>query len=114
MVGKLARRMVPAYLILLVLGFLCGRFLVLLSLIHTPIKLDHGSSSAFGLCWLSLFLYSTVDLIAYYLPGGSGRTTQRENFCPPRGATNFCMSLLVMTWGWSIGSSSNADQVCDW
>lgn len=65
MVGKLARRMVPAYLILLVLGFFVGGSWCY-SLIHTPIKLLTTPGSTFmGLCWLGLFVYSVTDLITY-------------------------------------------------
>ncbi len=96
MVGKLARRMVPAYLILLVLGFFVGGSWCY-SLIHTPIKLLTTPGSTFmGLCWLGLFVYSVTDLITYFVWRRRAlAAAQRGEFLPTRG----CHKLMYVVLG---------------
>ena len=96
MVGKLARRMVPAYLILLVLGFFVGGSWCY-SLIHTPIKLLTTPGSTFmGLCWLGLFVYSITDLITYLAwRHRAVAAAQRGEFLPTRG----CHKLMYVVLG---------------
>lgn len=96
MVGKLARRMVPAYLILLVLGFFVGGSWCY-SLIHTPIKLLTTPGSTFmGLCWLGLFVYSVTDLITYFAWRRRAlAAAQRGEFLPTRG----CHKLMYVVLG---------------
>lgn len=96
MVGKLARRMVPAYLILLVLGFFVGGSWCY-SLIHTPIKLLTTPGSTFmGLCWLGLFVYSITDLITYLAWRHRAlAAAQRGEFLPTRG----CHKLMYVVLG---------------
>ena len=96
MVGKLARRMVPAYLILLVLGFFVGGSWCY-SLIHTPIKLLTTPGSTFmGLCWLGLFVYSITDLITYFAWRRRAlAAAQRGEFLPTRG----CHKLMYVVLG---------------
>lgn len=93
MVGKRARRMVPAYVIFLVLGFLIGGGWCF-SLVTKPIQtLTMPSGVLLGLCWLCLFLYSTVDLIAYYAWHRRAlAAAQRGEFLPTRG----CHELLYV------------------
>ena len=94
MVGKRARRMVPAYVIFLVLGFLIGGGWCF-SLVTKPIQtLTTPSGVLLGLCWLCLFLYSTVDLIAMPGIGELWPPPSRGSFCPHGAAINWCM------WCW--------------
>lgn len=97
MVGKLARRMVPAYLILLVLGFFVGGSWCY-SLIHTPIKLLTTPGSTFmGLCWLGLFVYSVTDLITYFVWRRRAlAAAQRGEFLPTRGCHKLMYVVLVV------------------
>ncbi len=96
MVDKRARRMVPAYLILLVLGFFVGGSWCY-SLIHTPIKLLTTPGSTFmGLCWLGLFVYSVTDLITYFAWRRRAlAAAQRGEFLPTRG----CHKLMYVVLG---------------
>lgn len=97
MVGKRARRMVPAYVIFLVLGFLIGGGWCA-SLVTKPIQaLTTPSGVLLGLCWLCLFLYSTVDLIAYYAWHRRAlAAAQRGEFLPTRGCHELLYVALVM------------------
>lgn len=93
MVGKLARRAVPAYVVLLVLGFLLGGGWCA-SLISTPIKaLTTPGGVLVGLSWLCLFLYGAADLIVYYTWRHRAlAAAQRGEFLPTRG----CHELLYV------------------
>lgn len=96
MVGKLAKRMMPLYVIFLVLGFLLGGGWCY-SLIHTPIKLLTTPGSAFmGLCWLGIFLYFAADLITYLVWRHRAlQAAPRGEFLPTRG----CHKLLCVVVG---------------
>ena len=97
MVGKRARRMIPAYVIFLVLGFLIGGGWCF-SLVTKPIQtLTTPSGVLLGLCWLCLFLYSTVDLIAYYAWHRRAlAAAQRGEFLPTRGCHELLYVALVV------------------
>ena len=97
MVGKRARRMVPAYVIFLVLGFLIGGGWCF-SLVTKPIQtLTTPSGVLLGLCWLCLFLYSTVDLIAYYAWHRRAlAAAQRGEFLPTRGCHQLVYVVLAV------------------
>ena len=86
MVGKLARRAVPAYVAFLVLGFLIGGGWCF-SLVNTPMKaLTTPSGVLVGLSWLCLFLYGAVDLIVYFTWRHRAlAAAQRGEFFPTRG-----------------------------
>ncbi len=138
MVGKLARRMVPAYLILLVLGFFVGGSWCY-SLIHTPIKLLttpkrlHAGGTYGGCVWaiqpqVRLFVTQASDLSRTYLnhvPGGA----RAGSLAPPRGGCRFLPTQgmpIKPTHGGGAGNDPgidvlafragvpNTDQVCDW
>ncbi len=96
MVGKLAKRMMPLYVIFLVLGFLLGGGWCY-SLIHTPIRLLTTPGSTFmGLCWLGIFLYFIADLITYLVWRHRAlAAAQRGEFLPTRG----CHKLLCVVVG---------------
>ena len=101
MVGKLARRVLPFYLIFWVIGFLVGGGWCY-SLVHTPIKLLTTSGAFFtGLCWLALFLYFAADLIPFL--GWRRRAlsaAQRGEFLPARGCHKLlCILVAVVVVG---------------
>lgn len=97
MVDKRARRMVPAYVIYFVLGFLIGGGWCA-SLVTKPIQtLTTPSGVLLGLCWLCLFLYSAVDLIVYYTWRRRAlAAAQRGEFLPTRGCHQLVYVVLAV------------------
>lgn len=101
MVGKLARRAVPVYIVFLVLGFLLGGGWCV-SLVNTPIKaLTTPGGVLMGLYGLCLFLYGTVDLIVYYTWRRRAlAAAQRGEFLPTKGCHKlFYIVMAVMALG---------------
>lgn len=101
MVGKLARRVLPFYLIFWVIGFLVGGGWCY-SLVHTPIKLLTTSGAFFtGLCWLALFLYFAADLITYLVWRRRALSAaQRGEFLPTRGCHKLlCILVAIVVVG---------------
>ena len=91
-IGKMARKVLPIYVILLVIGFLMGGSWCW-SLRHSPIDLLASPTSMFsGLCWLGLFLYSAADLISYFTwRRRAKKAAKTGEFIPTRG----CHWLLI-------------------
>lgn len=101
MVGKLARRVVPLYIVFLVLGFLLGGGWCV-SLVNTPIKaLTTPGGVLMGLYGLCLFLYGAVDLIVYYTWRRRAlAAAQRGEFLPTKGCHKlFYIVMAVMALG---------------
>lgn len=97
MVGKLARRTVPFYVIFLVLGFLIGGGWCV-SLVNTPIKsLTTPGGVLLGLSWLCLFVYGAADLIVYYTWRRRALAAAlRGEFLPTRGCHELLYVILVV------------------
>lgn len=95
-ISRMMRRVIPAYLILLVLGFLMGGSWCY-TLVHDPIDLLASPTSLFtGFCWLMLFLYFAADLTSYFTwRRRARRAAQVGEFVPTRG----CHMLLMVTLG---------------
>lgn len=97
MVGKLARRAVPLYIVFFVLGFLLGGGWCV-SLVNTPIKaLTTPGGVLMGLYGLCLFLYSAVDLIVYYTWRRRAlAAAQRGEFVPTKGCHKLMYAVLAV------------------
>ena len=91
-VGKMARRILPVYGILMVIGFWMGGSW-LWSLFHSPIDLLASPTALFtGACWLGLFLYGAADLVSYLTwRHRAKKAAPLGEFVPTRG----CHWLLV-------------------
>lgn len=97
MVGKLARRAVPLYIVFVVLGFLLGGGWCV-SLVNTPIKaLTTPGGVLMGLYGLCLFLYSAVDLTVYYTWRRRAlAAAQRGEFVPTKGCHKLMYAVLAV------------------
>lgn len=97
MVGKIAKRTVPLYVVFLVVGFLFGGGWCV-SLVTKPIQtLTTPSGVLLGLCWLCLFVYSAADLIIYYTWRRRAlAAAQRGEFLPTRGCHKLMYGVLAV------------------
>lgn len=97
MVGKLAKRIVPLYVVFLVVGFLFGGGWCV-SLATKPIQtLTTPGGVLMGLSWLCLFLYSAADLIVYYTWRRRAlAAAQRGEFLPTRGCHELMYGVLAV------------------
>lgn len=95
-IGKMMRRVIPAYLVLLALGFLMGGSWCY-TLVRNPIDLLASPTSLFtGLCWLMLFVYFAADLTCYFTwRRRARRAAQVGEFVPTRG----CHVLMMVVAG---------------
>ena len=94
--GKMARKVLPVHLFLLLIGFVMGGSWCW-SLFHEPIDLLVSPTSLFtGLCWLGLFLYGAADLFCYFTWRHRAKKAAKQGeFIPTRG----CHWLLVGVMG---------------
>lgn len=97
MVGKIAKRTVPLYVVFLVVGFLFGGGWCV-SLATKPIQtLTTPSGVQLGLSWLCLFVYSAADLIVYYTWRRRAlAAAQRGEFLPTRGCHELMYGVLAV------------------
>ena len=96
-VGKMARRFLPAYVILMVIGFWMGGSW-LWSLFHSPIDLLSSPTALFtGLCWLGLFLYGAADLTCYLTwRHRAKKAAPLGEFVPTRGCHRLLVGIVLL------------------
>ena len=97
MVGREVKRMLPAQIILLLLGFIMGGSWCY-SLIYKPIDLLASPTSLFtGLCWLGLFVWSAADLLTYFRwRRRAKRAAERGEFVPTRGCHRLLQVVMAL------------------
>lgn len=97
MIGKVAKKALPVYFLMLIIGFFMGGGWVY-SLFHEPIDLLSNAGNLFtGFCWLGLFLYFSMDLISYFVwHRRARRAAQTGNFVPTHGHHRLMQVFLVL------------------
>lgn len=97
MVGREVKRMLPAQIFLLLLGFWMGGSWCY-SLVYEPIDLLASPTSLFtGLCWLSLMVWSVADLITYLIWRRKARqAAQRGEFVPTHGCHRIMQVVMAL------------------
>lgn len=98
MIGRTAKKVLPAYFVMLVLGLWMGAAWCY-SLVTDPIGLLAGPLHLFsGFVWLLLFLYFAADLISYFNWRRKAKVAaQRGEFVPTRGCHPLLLLVLAAT-----------------
>lgn len=97
MVGREVKRMLPAQIILLLIGFFMGGSWCY-SLIYKPIDLLASPTNLFtGACWLGLFVWSAADLLTYLRWRRRARqAAERGEFVPTRGCHRLLQVVVAL------------------
>ena len=97
MVGREVKRMLPAQILLLLIGFFMGGSWCY-SLIYQPIDLLASPTNLFtGACWLGLLVWSVADILTYLLwRRRAKKAAERGEFVPTHGCHRIMQVVMAL------------------